>query len=105
MVTIDKRDAQRRADRAIRADKPREALGYLWQLVDRSHVVDEELRGYLTMMAKAYEALRYNRAAARPWITSTKERLKKSCRTAFITAARTVADSLPYMVSRGASAA
>lgn len=64
MVTIDKRDAQRRADRAIREDKPREALSFLWQLVDRSHVVDEELRGYLTMMAKAYEALRYHRAAA-----------------------------------------
>ena len=61
---VDKKDAYRRARRAIDANKPRDALGHLWQLVDRSHVVDEELRGYLTMMAQAYESLRYTRAAA-----------------------------------------
>lgn len=64
MVAIDKREAHRQADRALRANRPRDALGFLWQLVDRSHAGDDELRGYLSMMARAYEALRHYRAAA-----------------------------------------
>ncbi len=61
---LDKRDARARADRALRSNRPSEALGYLWQLVDRSHVVDEELARYLLMMAQAYQSMGRSRAAA-----------------------------------------
>ncbi|MCB9595792.1 MAG: HEAT repeat domain-containing protein [Sandaracinaceae bacterium] len=63
-VTVDKRDARARADRALRANNPGEALGYLWQLVDRSHVIDEELTQYLRSMGQAYHMLGRSRAAA-----------------------------------------
>lgn len=63
-ATVDKRDARARAERALRANNPAEALGYLWQLVDRSHVIDEELSRYLFMMGQAYQALGRTRAAA-----------------------------------------
>ncbi|MFK7988806.1 MAG: HEAT repeat domain-containing protein [Sandaracinaceae bacterium] len=61
---MDKRDAYRRANRALQQNRPGEALQFLWSLVDRSHVIDEELEGYLRMMAQAYTALGRGRAAA-----------------------------------------
>jgi len=64
MATIDKREAYRRADAAMRAQRPAEALPHLWSLVDRSHLVDEELAGYLGLMGNAYSALGLTRAAA-----------------------------------------
>jgi hypothetical protein len=48
----------------MRAQQPAEALPHLWALVDRSHLVDEELAGYLALMGKAYAALGLSRAAA-----------------------------------------
>ncbi|MGE0785025.1 MAG: HEAT repeat domain-containing protein [Sandaracinaceae bacterium] len=62
-MTIDKRDAQRLAARALSARKPGEALSYLWQLVDRAHVIEDELHGYLSMMRDAYQMLERPRAA------------------------------------------
>jgi hypothetical protein len=64
MVTIDKRDAHRRAKRALDQGRASEALQYLWSLVDRSHVIDEELSSYLRMMGDAYLQLDRTRAAA-----------------------------------------
>ena len=63
-VSLDKRDARSRAERALRNGEPADALGYLWQLVDRSHVADEELVRYLTMMGQAYHELGRARASA-----------------------------------------
>lgn len=63
-MSIDKRDAARRAERALGANRWTEALGYLWQLVDRSHVIDEELRHYLSNMRRAYIGMDRQRAAA-----------------------------------------
>lgn len=63
-MSIDKRDAARRAERALNANRWGEALGYLWQLVDRSHVIDEELRHYLAMMRSAYVGMDRQRAGA-----------------------------------------
>lgn len=63
MVTVDKREAQRRASRALQAGRPDEALEALWSLVDRSHVIDEELSSYLRMMGDAYMQLDRTRAA------------------------------------------
>ena len=64
MATVDKRDAEARARRALQARKPGEALQYLWTLVDRSHVIDEELHRYLRMMADSYVMMERERAAA-----------------------------------------
>ncbi|HJL14955.1 MAG TPA: hypothetical protein RMH99_04825 [Sandaracinaceae bacterium LLY-WYZ-13_1] len=64
MVTVDKRDAHRRAKRALEQNRPAEALQFLWSLVDRSHVIDEELSSYLRMMGDAYLQLDRTRAAA-----------------------------------------
>jgi tetratricopeptide (TPR) repeat protein len=64
MVTVDKREAYRRATRALQANRPHEALESLWSLVDRSHVIDEELESYLRMMADAYSQLGRTRASA-----------------------------------------
>jgi len=63
-VTLDKRDARARAERALNSGNANEALNYLWQLVDRSHVIDDELHRYLLMMAHAYQQLGRTRAAA-----------------------------------------
>lgn len=64
MVTIDKREAYRAATRALSERRPQDALKSLWQLVDRSHVIDEELESYLRLMVDAYAQLRRTRAAA-----------------------------------------
>src|SRR5690606_17965724 len=64
MVTLDRREAHRRATRALQAGRPEEALAALWSLVDRSHIVAEELEAHLRMMADAYVRLDRTRAAA-----------------------------------------
>lgn len=61
---MDRREAHRRAARALQAGRPAEALEVLWQLADRTHVVDEELQSYLQMMRDAFLALGRGRAAA-----------------------------------------
>ncbi len=64
MATLDKRDAQRRAERALASGNATEALGHLWSLVDRSHLLDAELESYLGMMSMAFQKLGRPRAAA-----------------------------------------
>jgi HEAT repeat protein len=64
MASVDKREAYRRASAALEARRPADALPSLWSLVDRSHLVDEELAGYLRMMGQAYAMLGLSRAAA-----------------------------------------
>ncbi|MBX3247516.1 MAG: HEAT repeat domain-containing protein [Myxococcales bacterium] len=64
MATVDKREAWRQANAAVDAGRPDDALAHLWALVDRSHVVDQELDGYLRLMGRAYRELGRRRAAA-----------------------------------------
>ncbi len=64
MVTLDKRDAYRKATTALKGGRPQEALEALWQLVDRSHVIDEELESYLRLMIDAYVQMDRTRAAS-----------------------------------------
>lgn len=64
MVTVDKREAYRNATRALQSAQPQEALASLWSLVDRSHVIDQELEGYLRLMVDAFTQLDRARAAA-----------------------------------------
>jgi hypothetical protein len=63
MATVDKREAMRRAQAALDAGRPEDALAQLWPLVDREHVLEEELRAYLRQMLQALVALRSARAA------------------------------------------
>ncbi len=62
MAIVDKREAMRRAQAALDAGKPEDALLQLWPLIDRPHVLEEELRAYLRLMLAAYTALRRGRA-------------------------------------------
>lgn len=62
--SVDKREAERRAQRALEAGRHRDALESLWLLIDRSHVVEHEFVNYLRSMASCYEALNRPRAAA-----------------------------------------
>ena len=64
MAIVDKREAMRRAQKALDSGKPEDALGQLWPLIDRAHVLEEELRAYLRLMLQAYVALRRSRAAS-----------------------------------------
>src|SRR5690606_24481139 len=64
VVTLDKREAYRSATAALKGNRPRDALEALWQLVDRSHVIDEELESYLRLMADAFVQIGRTRAAA-----------------------------------------
>jgi hypothetical protein len=64
MATLDKQDAERRAAMALRQGQPEGALQFLWGLVDRAHVIEQELARYLSMMRDAYVALDRTRAAA-----------------------------------------
>lgn len=64
MATVDKREAFRRAQKAMQNNRPAEALTPLWSLVDRSHLVDEELAGYLRLLGQAFAGLGRTRAAA-----------------------------------------
>lgn len=63
-MTMDRRDAYRRAVAALKGHRPEEALDLLWQLVDRSHIVDEELESYLRLMVEAFVRIDRTRAAA-----------------------------------------
>src|SRR5688500_17890097 len=64
MVTLDKREAYRTATNALKAGRPEDALKALWSLVDRSHVIDEELESYLRLMVDAFVQIGRTRAAA-----------------------------------------
>ncbi len=64
MAAIDKREAYRKAAQALEGGRPAQALAHLWSLVDRSHLIDEELASYLRMLSKAYVMLDRRRAAA-----------------------------------------
>ena len=64
MATIDKREAYRRATKALSDGNPTQAISHLWSLIDRSHLIDEELSGYLQMLAQAYVGVGRTRAAA-----------------------------------------
>jgi HEAT repeat protein len=65
---IDKRQVERDAAEAIRSNRYEDALAKYWLLVDRSHVIEEELRGYLRSMAGCYEQLGRKRAASAAWL-------------------------------------
>lgn len=64
MATLDKREAERRAAQAIEQRRPAEAIPFLWNLVDRTHLVDEEFARYLHLMARAFGESGRARAAA-----------------------------------------
>lgn len=64
MVTLDRREAHRRATQALQAGRYQEAGAALWSLVDRAHVAAAELESYLEMMATAFAGLGRTRAAA-----------------------------------------
>jgi tetratricopeptide (TPR) repeat protein len=63
MASIDKRDTLRRAQRALDERQPDRALDYLWSLIDRAHLPDEEFGSYLAAMVQAYTDLGRKRAA------------------------------------------
>lgn len=63
-MSVDKREAYRSATAALKARRPQEALESLWKLVDRSHVIDEELESYLRLMVDAFVQMDRTRAAA-----------------------------------------
>ncbi|AKF03274.1 HEAT repeat domain-containing protein [Sandaracinus amylolyticus] len=65
---IDKRQVERDANELVRAGRWEDALGKLWLLVDRSHVIDDEFRTYLRTMASCYEQLGRKRAAGAAWL-------------------------------------
>lgn len=64
MTSLDRRDAFRRAATALERHQPEQALSWLWALLDRSHLVDDELARYLHLMARAYQQVERPRAAA-----------------------------------------
>ncbi|MCU0673539.1 MAG: cytochrome P450, partial [Myxococcota bacterium] len=64
MATVDKREAFRAANAAVESGRPDAAMPHLWALVDRSHVADDELAGYLRLMGRAYRDLGHTRAAS-----------------------------------------
>ena len=64
MANLDKLEAVRRAQRALSEGQPDRALTYLWSLLDRTHLVDDEHKEYLRMMARAFVQLERTRAAA-----------------------------------------
>lgn len=64
VATVDKREAFRAANAAVESGRPDAAMPHLWALVDRSHVADDELAGYLRLMGRAYRDLGHTRAAS-----------------------------------------
>jgi hypothetical protein len=64
MAVVDKREAMRRAQRALEAKQPDDALAALWPLMDRAHVPDDEARVYLRTMQQAWVAAERPEAAA-----------------------------------------
>jgi len=64
MAVVDKREAMRRAQRALESKRPDEALDALWPLMDRAHVPDDEARAVLRTMQQAWvDAVRPEAAA------------------------------------------
>jgi len=65
MAVVDKREAMRRAQRALESKRPDEALDALWPLMDRAHVPDDEARAVLRTMQQAWvDAVRPEAAAS-----------------------------------------
>ncbi len=64
MASLDKRETVRRAQRSLNDGQADRALDYLWSLVERSHLVEEEFESYLRWMARAFVQLGRSRAAA-----------------------------------------
>lgn len=64
MATIDKREAWRRASVALERGRAAEAIPLLWSVIERSHLVDEELATYLRALARAFRESDRSRAAA-----------------------------------------
>lgn len=67
-IAIDRRQVERDATLFMRRGAWEDALAKLWLLVDRSHVIDEELRAHLRQMATCFEQLARRRAAATIWL-------------------------------------
>lgn len=63
-MAIDRQDTTRRARSALESGRFEEALVHLWALVDRAHVVEEELHAHLRDMGRAFNELGSKRAAA-----------------------------------------
>ena len=64
MSTLDKRDLWRRANMALDEGKAEQALEYLWRLLDRSHLTEDEVQGNLRLLARALATLGRRRALA-----------------------------------------
>ena len=64
MSNLDKRDLWRRANIALDDGQPEQALEYLWQLLDRSHLTEDEVQGNLRLLARGLQALGRGRALA-----------------------------------------
>jgi HEAT repeat protein len=65
---LNERQVERDARELQRVGRWEEALGKLWLLVDRSHVVADDFRMYIRQMAHCYEALGRRRAACAAWL-------------------------------------
>ena len=63
-MAFDKQHSRNQAQTALQQGRPQHALPPLWQLIDRSHLVEEEFEGFLRMMMEAYRQLGRGRAAA-----------------------------------------
>jgi hypothetical protein len=63
MTIVDKREAVRRATRALESGRPGDAIAQLWPLVDRAHALEAEIASYVRLMGQAYAAMGRPRAA------------------------------------------
>lgn len=63
-MTVDRRELERRAARALETKRWDEAMSSLWPLVERARVVDDELRSALRLMTSALLKMGRPRAAA-----------------------------------------
>lgn len=63
-MSVDRRELERRAQRALEARRYDEALSSIWPLVERARVLDEELRSALRLMTAALERSGRSRAAS-----------------------------------------
>jgi HEAT repeat protein len=61
---IDKRQVERDADQLAASGRYEDALAKYWALVDRPHVLEDELRHYLRKMTACFEHLGRRRAAS-----------------------------------------
>ncbi|MEM9190026.1 MAG: HEAT repeat domain-containing protein [Myxococcota bacterium] len=64
MATVDQRETQRRASRALSERRFSDAARYLWALLDRAHLPDDTFAGYLQMLGQAFQGQGLTRAVA-----------------------------------------